>query len=1052
MIFRLRMPVVLAALICSANAWALDIESQLDFNIAPQRLATALVQFSRQANAPIVSDTKEVSAFDSPGVSGRMSVRSALQALLSGTRLSYKVTESGAIAVGPFTQTASSALPDAGNAPSKLRLAQADSRDDTPRSATASASAAKKEELEEIVVSIPEVLVVGSKILNMDIRRTRDDPQPYVIFEREVIEQSGARSLEDFLKQRLTMNTRNTTGVQSATSIVGNQSKINLRGLGDNQTLILVDGHRAVSTVAQGQPLQSDLNGIPLAAVERIEVLPTTASGIYGGSATGGVVNVVLRRDYTGAEAKATYENSFDTDTGISRADLSAGFNLEDGRTNILFAASYSDSNVLTVADRDFIQRGRERILANNPGFFLNASSPLLGATTNIRSLTGANLTLDPAFGGTALDSPITFVPVGYAGAASDGGAALVANAGSYNFDLADSAQSQAKRQSLFSASTVESVNVTVRREFSDRVQAFLEATASDSRTETAASFTATPAFIIPASAPNNPFAQDIWVTVPTAGGDGEHETLTRARRLVGGVIVKLTRNWSAEADFTWDRSRLNLSSPGGLTPAGTAALANGTLDVLRDTTAFPLALEPYRLPDSGHLSPYGAVLKDSALRFSGPLGSLPAGAPVASVLLEHRDEQFPESRLQSDATVFRFPEQSQSVDSAYLELRIPLVSAKNAIPGVREFELQLAGRRDQYTVNGTTGLITEGSSEQVVRATNKNNSTNPTLGLRYRPFDDLTLRASYGTGFLPPAVHQLVPNAPFTCPGCFLDPRRGNEPVGAAELRFGGNPDLVPEESKSWSAGLILTPRVIQGLRLSADYTHIDKTDNIVDLVTGLVDLDPIEPLGRITRGPVPPNDPYGVGPVTIIDATMLNLARARLDAVDIAIDYHAATERFGTFDFFAAATRTLHYETQTLPTDPVVENVGVAGSIGNEFPLELKGNAGAIWELGRWSLGWTTTYHDSYRVSRNATVVMNQGSETVASQLYHDVFARYRFVGDRARGIGAALRDTEVQLTVKNVFDEDPPFDAGDTSSYYSALGDPRGAVYSLTVRKAF
>ena len=89
-------------------------------------------------------------------------------------------------------------------------------------------------------------------------------------------------------------------------------------------------------------------------AIERIEVLPTTASGIYGGSATGGVVNVVLRRDYRGVETSLSYENTVREDVRARRADVSGEFNFGQGRTSLQFTASYSDAGPLFLGDRDF--------------------------------------------------------------------------------------------------------------------------------------------------------------------------------------------------------------------------------------------------------------------------------------------------------------------------------------------------------------------------------------------------------------------------------------------------------------------------------------------------------------------------------------------------------------------------------------------------------------------------------------------------------------------------------------------------------------------------
>src|SRR3546814_2982938 len=119
------------------------------------------------------------------------------------------------------------------------------------------------------------------------------------MFDRTAVERAGAINLNDFLLRRLSSNTYATTASQSG-NILGDKSAINLRGLGENQTLILVDGRRLSGLSAGFSPGKQNLNGILLAAVERIEVLQTKASAIYGGSAPGGDIHVVLRRRYVG--------------------------------------------------------------------------------------------------------------------------------------------------------------------------------------------------------------------------------------------------------------------------------------------------------------------------------------------------------------------------------------------------------------------------------------------------------------------------------------------------------------------------------------------------------------------------------------------------------------------------------------------------------------------------------------------------------------------------------------------------------------------------------
>jgi outer membrane receptor protein involved in Fe transport len=369
--------------------------------------------------------------------------RVALQTILDSTGFAFTEIDPDTVAIVTAGETGTAATrvalfaTDGGRAP--IRLAQAaNDRDEAEAASADAATGAAGEELQEQHSTIPEILVLGGKpSLNMDIRRTRDDAHPYIVFDRATLEKSGATNLEDFLKSRLNASAGAVSADQFTNGFSGNQSQINLRGLGVNQTLILIDGHRratALSRVDSATPGQTDLNGIPFAAIERIEVLPATASGIYGGGATGGVVNVVMRRDYSGTEMQVEYGGTFDGGAGSRRIDISNGFTFEGGKSNVTLVGSYHDTNPLLIGDRDLAERGRAHAFANLPSFYLGATNPPLGATTNIRSVTGANLVLD---NGTRLSSPITYIPYGYAGSAKDGTAALVANQGKYNLDIA---------------------------------------------------------------------------------------------------------------------------------------------------------------------------------------------------------------------------------------------------------------------------------------------------------------------------------------------------------------------------------------------------------------------------------------------------------------------------------------------------------------------------------------------------------------------------------------------------------------------------------------
>jgi len=899
--------------------------------------------------------------------------------------------------------------------------------------------------------------VMSSKLLNMDLKRTRDDVQPYVVFDSQVIVDSGAIDVEDFLKQRLTMNAHavaaDTTGQISS----GATSAIDLRGLGVGQTLVLVDGRRMAGATFIGTQRQPDLNGIPLSAIERIEVLPSTASGVYGGGATGGVVNIVLRRGFGGGELSVTYDNTFDTDSASTRADLGVSHTSRNGKTSVLLTATYFDRNNLQSRDRDFRPRGVNHIMANNSAYLLgNVFFPPTGATSNIRSATGVNLTLKST--GASLNSPNTFVPAGYA--ATDGGAALVANAGNFNWNLADAAVGDGGHRALRAPSERYSANLTVRHSFLKNLDGYLEA-ATARNLAAFPSTNVTSSFTLEIANPTNPFNQQIRVTTPgNSSGNGIFRATNTTRRVVAGLLGKLPGDWQWGADYSWSHNKLDVLGGPTTTSQLTADVAAGAVNVLR--APLPIDYPRYLGPPSFYFTkPYAGVNENVSLRATGAVGKLPAGAVRVASLLEWRRDVIEEGAQYNAGSISIYPERSQIVKSASAELKIPLISAAQRKEFARELSLQLAVRRDEYEVKGVTNTVLSTNTAPLRRATAEVSSTDPSLGLGWKLNEDATVRVSWGTGFLPPNVNQVLPT-PSTALASVADPRRGNQSsvLAIGELVTGGNTSLNPESSESLSAGVVLTPRFVPGLRLSADYTKIKKTDNIIAPAAQFIaDNETLFP-GRITRGAVPAGDAFGVGPITRLDASAVNISGAEIEAFDVAANYLLKTSSAGTFEPFAFATWQTHYITQVLPTSPRLENAGIRATGSTSIPVKFKANVGLSWSRGRLRAGWAMQYFDSYftadpKIATNAAALLAQGNGgKVKSQFYHDLYAGYVFQKTAGGGFGwrSLVSGTEVRLGIRNIFDEMPPVDITRAGYYYSALGDPRGLSYYLTVKRAF
>jgi iron complex outermembrane recepter protein len=377
-----------------------------DFAVPAQSATTGIPEFARQAGIQILVSEPLVRGKKISAVSGSHSVEEGLAILLKGTGL-VATSKDGTT----YTVVA---------APSKAALRNSKGPASVAESQPGPPNAQESAAAEAATAGLAEILVKGTRILNLDVTRTEDDVQPYTIFDAQTIQQSGAVNVEDFLKQQLTQNTESITNAQLGATSLGATSGINLRGLGTNETLVLVDGRRMAGVQQAGGSEnnggQPDINGIPLAAIERIEVLPSSASAIYGGSALGGVINIIMKKNFHGGEFHYTYGNVTDGHVGQNNVGATYGFSLPDDKTHIMVSANYADQQTLTVGDRlNLYDRGISTGLNNCASCLYNTLiTPVGAAATNIEGIdpyyNPTNLTLK---NGTALNSPMTFIPVG---------------------------------------------------------------------------------------------------------------------------------------------------------------------------------------------------------------------------------------------------------------------------------------------------------------------------------------------------------------------------------------------------------------------------------------------------------------------------------------------------------------------------------------------------------------------------------------------------------------------------------------------------------------
>lgn len=872
---------------------------------------------------------------------------------------------------------------------------------------------------------------------NMDIPRTEDDIQPYIILERKDIEASGATNIEDFLRRQLPMNSAFVAGEANVGSFTGAASGINLRGMGTSQTLVLINGRRAPGTGTRGAfdtTDQPDLNGIPLAAIERIEILPTSASAIYGSGALGGVINVVLRRDYEGTEVNIGYENTFDSDAATKRINLTKGLVLEEGRTRILISGQYQENDALEAGERNFRVKARNRQLANNPASIYIPSvsgNPPAGALVNIRSANGS-----PLFG--AGTPNFTHIPEGYRGFALDGIEPLLANAGTYNLDMArDATNSYSYHLGLIPEITSSSVNLSISRDMTDKLQAFVEYGYNQQDSVSFSSYYGTGVGRVSASAPNNPFGQDVLVAYPVRLSDRTDERWylsdITSQRAVVGFSYELPKNWQVGVDYAWGRNEnyYRYQRQYG-SPSQASVIQTGVVDVLRDTTSFYTDVDSWAVP---HVNEGHADLGDINIRFAGPLANWTAGEIRLVTGIEQRSFK--------SIGGFEYPtgpgtpappaqvRREQSTASYYAELTAPVVSPQMNIPGVYSAELQVAVRHERFDVKSFD---------------TKFDATVPTFGIRYQPVEDITFRASYGEGFVAPTYVQLTPPTLSTSISRVNDPLRGGQ---EAEIYTwsGGNIELEPEQSESINLGLIFTPRFVPGLRVSVDYYQIEKSNNIVNpSAQQILDNEQLFP-SRVIRNPVQPGDSFAVGEITHIYNNRLNLLGMETSGVDLGVSYALSLEKYGSLEINSNTSFADYYREQLVMNGTVIDRVNVPSN--SSAPIRARNSTSLTWNYHSVSVGWNAQYYSSYKLNpTSTTVIANQGSSTIPRQIYHDLFVR----SSLGNALGGGVLDTlELTFGIKNIFDKSPPTDLGAAHGY-STFGDPRLRRYYVNLKTSF
>ena len=1001
---RLLLRALLTALVLVLSAQAAD--GKRAYDVPATTADRALKRFSEISGRETLFAAEVVRGVRTTAVKGEFTPQEALDRILRGTGLvAVQDEKTGAMAV---------------------------KRDSVPNGSRAAPTIESgvrpdpSDKVEKGVLVIEAVQVTGSRIRGLLAGATA---QPVLTLSNADIERSGAQSIGDVFRyipqvsafatgQANTQNGRNalinvqtggTTFLPGTTQLTATAGLVTatIRGAPAGATLLLIDGKRAPKNNQSRSGDGFDLNGIPLAAVERIEVLLDGASSIYGADAMGGVINVILKKSYRGSEVRIGYENTFDSDVGVRTASLSQGFSA--GKLRGLITASWEKSNEMMLRDRDFAASydrrpygGVDARTATIPGGAGRVSRtgtvPLPGLTVTNAAIpsgtSGTNLTVTDFLNAGAIAAP---------------------------FDAGQYAQYAAAYE-----------RTSMLGKFDYAFRDWLEIYASVRWGHNRSSQLNTPVqangLSIPAGYPGNPFGIAVslsktfsdLIPVRTAYDDTKAYTF--------GATGSLPRSWRYDASISLADSRTRSEGDSGTTLVSalfTAAVAAGrTPNLFYDGTrvANPNAAGVIE----ALTSPARDEEKDQTwtylLQVDGPIYELPGGKIATAFGLERREEyaKFP-LRTAADTTT-ALPGRN-NVNAYFAEVNVPVFGGDFHRPLLHQLSLSGSYRHEDYGIGGS--------------------SKNPRAGMAWRPASWLVVRGGYGEGFKVPTLQQR--NAPVTVTNSNtsptivnFDPARGNTVNPIYPVTRGGKPDLRPETSENTTFGIVAEVPSFRGLSLSFDWFDYTYADRIATLLFNQMALLYPE---RITRGPNLPTDQAGwAGVVTAADLRPINVGYSRTTGYDVGVKYDRRTA-WG--DVQSSVTGTNYTRNVFIPTPGGVPSPTVNT---DSLPVQLNGNAFVY--RNAWGAGVIVTYRAANRAATDR--VATPSAIRWDAQFNYD-FAKAVWLKNRPDGWGKrVLGDTKLSLTLYNVLNTRPPFD--DLAMPDNTVLDSRLRRFAVSLRRTF
>ena len=900
--------------------------------------------------------------------------------------------------------------------------------------------------------SLQRVEITGSNIKRIQT----EGALPVQIITRQDIERAGITSAEQLVATISangngpdTLSTQ--LGIASGSEQRGNNgnTSANLRGLGASSTLVLLNGRRISP---QGMKANSvDLNAIPLAAIQRVEVLKDGASAVYGTDAIGGVINFILRKDYQGAEVTLFTDRTQDGGGNVNRFSTTLGVgSLEKDRYNAMISITTDNQSVLRGSDRPA---------------FVNGYQPARGLATDT---TGTPFATQTGAAGTAIGTSYTvpgittstgaLQPLNRANLLSyQGNCNIVPGMSQYESALWKNpgfarACSYDTAASGILIQPVERTNVVSRANFklNDETNAFIEFTGSRVKSTkvfeaqqittsaTAATLNPTkPGTFYPVG---GPYYQNLKAFIPAFDatkpisyrwrcdlcGTREISTTSDSSRFLAG-LDGMVGTWDYKAGISSSTSKANSILGNGyfLTQAFNSVLASGVVNpfLLPGQTQTQAAIDAVEKTKVRGTSLYGgeATLKQLDGAMSGELfkPSWLAGAVTAAVGVDFRRESY---RFRSDQAAAPLitgapfdagiDKVSRSVSALYAEMIVPVT---------KQLETSLAVRHDRYSDFGGT--------------------TNPRVTFAYRPAETVLLRGSANTGFRAPSFFTLyTASAEQQVPGNIADPVLCAQNPGKLEFCSirpnylnGGNPRLQPEKSRQWSLGGAFQPA--PWINTNIDFWRVARTGKVVELTPQQLVANYPDFKENFIRD--------AAGNIQSIRAGWVNADGDITRGVDLGVNLNGKVYG-GAVVASLDGTYIDSHKQRIFTKDLYVDNVGQWSS--TDLFVRWKHTAKVTYTSGSWSTQVTQQFTSGYKDEVPPGVVPPGFNPDVASYTVYGINATY-----------SGYKNTLITAGIKNVFNRDPSFTAHNYDFLGGAgwdprVGDPRGRAFTLSVNYKF